>query len=234
MVKRERSLLFITLIVGVSGITTAQTVEYNNNNNIENKSNTQEVRTYSWLPATSEIIIKECKSGPINSNSLFSIKTDAVYGLVTYTPNISIETGISNYGSIEFTIGWNPFRKNDLDKHQHIQLKLEGRYWFDECRNRHYLGISPFYADYDISNRTFFSIFDKKYRYDGNVLGLSLSYGYRWMYNEHMGLEFSVGFGIAAFNYDKYNAVEEADVLSNFRKTYFGLSALSIKWVYRL
>ena len=58
--------------------------------------------------------------------------------------------------------------------------------------NGHFLGVHAHYADYNVGGIKFLSKNMENYRYQGNLYGAGLSYGYQWLLSkplEHGGCD---------------------------------------------
>jgi len=166
----------------------------------------------------------------------FSVKINALYGLVALTPNIAVEIGLSRKISLDLAVGVNPFKQKGTEesnkKLNHLLIKPEIRYWLCERSNGHFFGVHPLYINYNISDRKVPLLFDKKYRYEGNGYGIGVSYGYHWMLNKHWGIELNAGVGAIFLDYDKFECKKCSNKMGTYKKNYFGPTSAGIKLVY--
>lgn len=188
--------------------------------------------------------VMEYKSYLTEAPARFAIKTNLLYDLAGLTPNLGVEIGISRKISLELMVGFNPFGDKDsedgevsekIKKRKHLLIKPEVRYWLCERLNGHYIGVHPFYANYNVGGYKIPLLFEKEYLYEGNSFGIGVSYGYHWMLSSRWGLEFNVGVGFAYMDYDKFCNDKTCDeTQGGFTKQYFGPTSLGIKLVYTI
>ncbi len=164
-----------------------------------------------------------------------SIKTNIPYWF-TATPNLSFEFALGEKVSLELSSGFNPFKFGDTKQIKHWVVWPELRYWLCQTSNGHFFGFHGVGGEYniggwDIPIDRFAGL--KTRRYQGNAVGLGLSYGYQWILNDRWGLEFTVGGGFARFNYEVYSLGENGQKIGENKKNYFGPTkgALSIVYI---
>jgi len=171
-----------------------------------------------------------------------AVKTNLLYGAGTLTPNLGIEFGLGQRATLDLWGGYNPWNIEgtamDNKKWVHYLVQPEFRYWFCERFNGHFLGLHGLYGQYNVGGIEVPNIFgseplmDKNHRYEGSAYGGGLSYGYHWMWNKRWGMEFTVGFGAARFEYDKYKCEMCSEVIGKESKTYFGPTKAGITLVF--
>ncbi|MCD8031797.1 MAG: DUF3575 domain-containing protein [Bacteroides sp.] len=175
---------------------------------------------------------------PIMAHSQeIAIKTNLLYAATT-TPNLSLEWAPSRKISLDLQGSYNgwEFRKSERNrKIKHWLIQPEVRFWIYEAFDGHFLGIHPFYGQYNAANihlplRIWQRL--KDHRYDGYATGLGFGYGYQWYLGHHWNLEFEFGFGYAYMNYDRYNYKKCSPCLGNDHKHYFGPTKLALSVVY--
>jgi hypothetical protein len=171
----------------------------------------------------------------------FAIKTNLLYA-ATMTPNIALEMGLSQRFTLELSAGYNGWgnfwvpENHDPEVAQrqldHILGRAEGRWWFRERFDGHFLGLSTLYADYKVNGMDVPLLFEKDYRYDGNAIGAGLSWGYRWRWSGTVGLEFSLGVGVVSMRYDKFLCTTDCSgsaEVQRFSKVYLGPTNAGMK-----
>ena len=190
-------------------------------------------------PLTSSISKREARKRSVRYGTnapVLSLKVNLLYGGATLTPNLGIEVGLGRKTSLDLFGSYNPWNlngdKNDNRKLVHWVARPEFRYWFSERSGRHFMGLHGFYGQYNIAKYDVPSVFEKDFRYEGNVYGGGISYGYHWVIGRHWGIEFNVGGGVAFLKYDKFNYQFGGDKVGTFKKTYIGPTNAGIKIVY--
>lgn len=176
-----------------------------------------------------------------------SIKTNLLYA-ATMTPNLAIEVGLSRKFTLEVAAGYNgwgnfwDFTTSEPDviaqrQFDHILGKAEGRWWFRERFDGHFLGVHALWADYKINGMEVPLLFEKDYRYNGNAVGAGLSWGYAWRWSDRFGMEFNLGAGVVSMRYDKYLCTTDCSgnaEVHKYRKTYFGPTSAGVKLFFML
>jgi hypothetical protein len=74
----------------------------------------------------------------------------------------------------------------------------------------------------------------KQYRYQGNLYGVGLSYGYQFYLAPRWSLEASIGAGYAHLDYDMYQCETCGDLVKEEDKNYFGPTQVGISLIYIL
>lgn len=175
------------------------------------------------------------KSFVVSAQDL-AIKSNLLYGSVVQTPNISVEWRISPKLTLDLWGAFNPFplsknghgESNRKMKHWLVQPEL--RYWLCESFNGHFLGVHPFYGQYNIGGVRYLGLSD--YRRQGNVMGVGLSYGYQWILSPRWGLEGSLGIGYARMHYNVYPCTECGKRIRTENRNYFGSTRAVISIIY--
>ncbi|MCC8186760.1 MAG: DUF3575 domain-containing protein [Bacteroides sp.] len=166
-----------------------------------------------------------------------AVKTNLLYAATT-TPNLSLEWAPSRKISLDLQgsyNGWEFGQSQRNRKIKHWLVQPEVRFWIYEAFDGHFLGIHPFYGQYNTGNIHLpLRIWQgwKDHRYKGYATGLGFGYGYQWYLGHHWNLEFEFGFGYSYMNYDRYNYKKCNPCLGNDHKHYFGPTRLALSVVY--
>jgi putative salt-induced outer membrane protein YdiY len=70
------------------------------------------------------------------------------------------------------------------------------------------------------------------YRFEGQLAGVGISYGYHWILGPRWSLEAEIGAGYARLWYDKYPCRQCAKLLTNEKLNYWGLTRAGINLIY--
>lgn len=177
----------------------------------------------------------------------FAIKTNVLQWATT-TPNIAAEVAFAPRWTFALSGANNPWVFSDNKKLKHWLIEPEVRFWLWEPMNGHFFGIGGQYGQYNVGGiKMPFGIAPdlENYRYQGDMYGIGITYGYQWMLSSRWGLEGSVGLGYQHHSYHKYQCrncglpvgpdgtpVGEAPLLT---KNYFGptKAALSLIFIIR-
>lgn len=162
-----------------------------------------------------------------------ALKTNALYW-ATATPNLGIEVALSKKMTLDISGGYNPFTFKDNLKWKHYLIEPELRYWLCESFNGHFFGLHTGFSEYNMSRVPMLYNWDKsqKYRYEGWLTGVGLSYGYQWILGNHWNLEASIGFGFVHTSYKKYDCVECGDYYGEYKENFFAPTKATISIIY--
>lgn len=173
------------------------------------------------------------------AQGVVGVKTNLLYGAVTYTPNLGVEIGLGKKTTLDIAAGYNPWRLNNNElntkKLVHLIVQPEFRYYFCERFNGHFIGVHGLYSEYNIRNHNLPMLFgsgSKHHRFKGDAYGGGISYGYQLLLGYHWNLEFEVGVGYAHLNYDKYDCAMCGVKVGSFTKNYFGPTKAGISLVF--
>lgn len=162
-----------------------------------------------------------------------SVNTNGLYWL-SGTPNIGFEYGFRKNTSIALNASWNPFTFSENRKWKHILIQPEFRLWTKETFSGHFFGLHAHYAYYNVGHlpTSIFSDYMAEHRFQGWLAGAGLSYGYRWNFSRHWGLEATFGVGYAYLDYSKYTCVKCGEKLGSRTENYFGPTKAGISLIY--
>lgn len=152
-----------------------------------------------------------------------SVKTNALYW-AALSPNIGAEVSFAQRSSIALDGMMNLWAFKGNKKINFLAVQPEYRYWFCQPMSRHFTGIHLHYANY---NGGF-----KKHRYNGNLYGAGVSYGYQWYLAPRWNLEATIGLGYAYMDHDIYERPKCGKFLGTGYRHYWGITKLGISIVY--
>lgn len=167
-------------------------------------------------------------------SQIVAVKTNIPYW-VTTTPNLGVEFALGQKISLEISGGVNPFDFGKNRELKHWIVWPELRYWTCEAFNGHFLGLHGVGGRYSIGGWDISALkLDrlKNRRYEGNAIGVGVSYGYQWILSDRWGLEFTIGGGFARVNYDVYTVGENSFKQNQGKKYYFGPTKGGLSVVY--
>ena len=166
-----------------------------------------------------------------NSLPAYAIKTNALYWATT-TPNLGFEIGLSDKFTLDLSGNYNPWTFSDSKKLKHWLVQPELRYWTCERFNGHFFGLHAHYAEYNVGGIKMLGL--KDHRYQGNLYGAGVSYGYHWILNKRLSIEATIGVGYAYLDYDKYPCGKCGTKLKDGHKNYFGPTKAGVSLIYIL
>lgn len=160
-----------------------------------------------------------------------ALKTNALYWATT-TANLSLEIGLSKKWTLDILGNYNPWEFSDNKKLKHWGVQPELRYWPCERFNGHFFGLHGHYAEYNVGGIKMLDLEDK--RYEGNLYGGGISYGYHWILNNRWSIEATIGAGYAYLDYGKYRCEKCGSKIKDDTKNYWGPTRVGISFVYIL
>ena len=189
-------------------------------------------------PATTQSV-NESVTLPSLSIPSLSIKSNLLYDATT-SMNLGLELRTGDNTSFEIPVTYNPWTFTDNKKWRHILVQPEFRYWTDETFAGHFFGLHGHYAFYNVGKLDAppFSEYMNTHRFQGWLAGAGLSYGYRWNFDHHWGLEATIGVGYAHLSYDKYACDGCSQGIDKWiggeTKNYFGPTKAGISLIYTI
>ena len=173
------------------------------------------------------------KSGERDTLGNVSLKTNLLYD-ATGTLNLGVEFRTGERTSFDIPVSWNPWTFSENRKWKHVLVQPEFRWWTAETFRGHFFGLHAHYAFYNVSRLPNgpFSRNMADSRYEGWGAGIGASYGYRWNFSRHWGMEATLGLGYAYLDYDKYECQNCGDRLGSDTKNYFGPTKAGITLIY--
>lgn len=140
-----------------------------------------------------------------------ALKTNLLYGIATFTPNLGIEVGLGRKTSIELMGSYNWINMNgkpgNNKKLAHWMVSPEFKYYTQRRFDGLYVGTHLIGTAYNIGNHYLPLLFgkdSKDHRYEGYGAGAGISAGYMLPLTKRLNLEFNVGVGYMRMEYDKW------------------------------
>lgn len=149
---------------------------------------------------------------------------------MTTTLNLGLEIGLAPKWTLELPVNYNPWEFSKNRKLKHWLVQPEFRYWFCEKFNGHFLGFHGIAGGYNIGGIKIGSLED--HRYEGNMYGAGISYGYQWILNKRWSIEATLGIGYVYLDYDKFPCEQCGKKIGNYTKNYFGPTKAGISLIY--
>lgn len=228
---QKRVLMLFVSIAVVSVLVLAQT------NSIDSEvrvvSNKLEVHTpNSNLGA--ELLMKGVKKPIGQRTPWFALKTNIIHDLST-TLNLGVEFGLSQRLTLDLPVSVNPWKFSDDKKLNLTLVQPELRFWTGEAFNGHFIGFNLMYANFNVGGiEVPFNLWRdlETYRYEGNIYGGGISYGYHWFLGKRWSMEATIGLGYMHSRYDKYVYRKCGKFLGEGMKNYFGPTKLGLSLIY--
>lgn len=162
----------------------------------------------------------------------FAVKTNLLYD-VTSTLNLGMEFRLSPRWTMDLSGNYNPFEWGKDRKMKHWLVQPEARYWFCEAFSGHYFAAHLLGGVFNVGNLDL-KIFPStlNYRYEGEMYGAGLAYGYQFVLGNRFNLGLEIGGGWIQARYDKYDCPHCGSWKGSDRKNYLGLTKAAVSLIY--
>ncbi len=158
------------------------------------------------------------------------IKSNILYDL-TSTINIGIELVASKDITFDLSANYNNWNTYGDSKIHHFLVQPELRYWFGEVMHGHFIGGHIHYGQFNIQGVSDFGL-SKKYRYEGDLLGVGFSYGYQWKLGKHWRMEATAGFGFTHIEYSKHYCSNCKKKIGDYNENHWTPTKLGLNIIY--
>ena len=176
-----------------------------------------------------------------------AVKTNALYWM-TATPNVDVEFALADRWTVELSGAYNPwtFNKENNTKMKHYLISPEGRYWFCEVFQGHFIGLNANYAQYNVGGFLIPELFIPlssdaqgqtdllNSRIEGWAAGAGLTYGYAFPFARRWNIELTLGLGWWYTNYDQFESRKCGLFQQTVHKHVLGPTALGVTFVYMI
>jgi hypothetical protein len=156
-------------------------------------------------------------------------KSNLLYDLTT-TINIGLEVSMAPKWTVDLPVSYNPWGFADDKKLKHWLIQPEVRYWLCEKFNGHFVGLHAHIGAYNVAGIEWLGL--KDYRYEGNIYGAGLTYGYQWILNPSWSLEANIGLGYAYLSHAQYPCGECMPKITNLTRNYLGPTRAGVSLIY--
>lgn len=167
--------------------------------------------------------VTAAKSQKINLN------TNMLYD-ATATINLGVEFKLGEKTSLQIPFNYNPWEFGDT-YWKHFMVQPEFRFWFCRIFNGSFIGVHAHYAKYNVGNIDFIDNL-KDHRYQGDLYGAGISYGYQWILGNRLNLEATIGAGYARLSDKKYPTGCCGDLIRSKDRNYWGITKVGVTLVY--
>lgn len=123
------------------------------------------------------------------------------------SPNLGVETTLSEHWSMGVNVSFNPFTYSDNKKLKHLWISPEARYWFSETYRKHFVGVNVAYCHFNCGNiKLPFGLYPslKNERHQGDLVAAGAFYGYNHRFSYNWAIEGEIGLDLAYAWYDRY------------------------------
>ena len=165
----------------------------------------------------------------------FAVKTN-VLSLMTSSLSLGAEIRLTRKTTFQTSASWNPWTYNEETntKFKYLLVEPEVRVWTCEAFNGHFFGLHGHYAYYNVGALPVvpFSEELNQHRFEGQLAGAGVSYGYHWLLGTRWSIDAEIGAGYARLWYDRYPCQTCAKVIGSETKNYWGITRLGVSLVY--
>ena len=165
------------------------------------------------------------RSGEGRPSPVVTVGTNAVYW-ATASLNAGLEVGLTPETSLEFSAACNPWTFRENRKFKFWLLQPEFRYRLCQRFCGHFLGVHFVYADFNAGGLKFLGMNER--RYEGNLYGAGVAYGYLWPVGNRWSIEATVGLGYLRSDYDRYVWRRCGKFLGKGYKNYIGPTRIGV------
>jgi hypothetical protein len=175
------------------------------------------------------VILMTVMCFPNVSAQQIGVKSNILYDIST-TINLGLEISMAPQWTIDLPVNYNPWTFGDTKKLKHWLIQPEIRYWMCEKFSGHFWGLHAHIGAYNIGGISQLGL--KDFRYEGNIYGGGISYGYHWVLNPHWSLEATLGLGYAYLSHAQYPCEKCATKIADLARNYFGPTKAGISLIY--
>lgn len=165
----------------------------------------------------------------VGRSQVVGLKTNILYD-ATSTLNLGLEVGLSPKWSLELPVNYNPWEFSGNKKMKHWLVQPELRYWLCDRFGGHFFGLHGHAGGFNVGGIKLFGLEDS--RFEGNLYGAGLSYGYHWILSSRWSIEATIGLGYAYIDYSEYPCEKCTPKLSDGTRHYFGPTKAGISLIY--
>ncbi len=166
--------------------------------------------------------------------STANIKTNLLYD-ITSTINLGMEFRLGNRTSLDIPINYNPWTFQNNRKWKHVLLQPELRWWLRRTFEGHFFGLHAHWGYYNIAKLPEpFAPHMQKYRFEGQLYGGGVSYGYRWNFSDRVAMEATLGAGVAVLDYKRYGCDNCGTYIEDTSRLWIGPTKIGINLIISL
>ena len=164
-----------------------------------------------------------------------AVSTNMLHNLTT-SMNLSAELRLGRKMTLDMPFTLNPWTYNREKnvKSKFLLAQPELRFWTCEAFDGHFFGLHAHYSYFNVGGlpKSPFSDAMNQYRYEGQLFGAGISYGFAFPIGKRWGVEANIGIGFAKLRYDQYSCQKCDKLFKSDTKTYWGLTRAGLSFVY--
>jgi len=163
-----------------------------------------------------------------------AVKNDLLTGALS-SPNLSVEVKLSDRFTLEAGFHYNPFPAGGDKRWKHWFVQPELRYWMCQPFGGHFFGAHLMYGVYNAGDMKLpLGLFKgvRSSRYEGDFLGLGVSYGYHFILSPRWSIETSLGVGFLHIGYERYRCLHCGEQTGGGYKNFIAPTRAAVSLVY--
>ena len=163
-----------------------------------------------------------------------AVKNDLLTGALS-SPNLSVEVKLSDRFTLEAGFHYNPFPAGGDKRWKHWFVQPELRYWMCQPFGGHFFGAHLMYGVYNAGDMKLpLGLFKgvRSSRYEGDFLGLGVSYGYHFILSPRWSIETSLGVGFLHIGYERYRCLHCGEQTGGGYKNFIAPTWAAVSLVY--
>ena len=163
-----------------------------------------------------------------------AVKNDLLTGALS-SPNLSVEVKLSDRFTLEAGFHYNPFPAGGDKRWKHWFVQPELRYWMCQPFGGHFFGAHLMYGVYNAGDMKLpLGLFKgvRSSRYEGDFLGLGVSYGYHFILSPRWSIGTSLGVGFLHIGYERYRCLHCGEQTGGGYKNFIAPTRAAVSLVY--
>ena len=167
-------------------------------------------------------------------SQILAVKSDLLTGALS-SPNFGVEVKLSNRLTLEAGFHYNPFPAGGDKRWKHWFVQPELRYWMCQPFGGHFFGAHLLYGVYNVGGMKLpLGLFKgvRSSRYEGDFMGLGVSYGYLFILAPRWSIETSVGVGFLHTGYERYRCLHCGEQTGGEHKNFIAPTQVAVSLVY--
>lgn len=167
----------------------------------------------------------------------WAFKTNLANWALGASPNLTVEKAVALRYSVGIKGSYNWFWSKENQRMKHWMVKPEVRYWPQGSFTGHSFALQGMVAQYNFGGvKPPFGLYKnlRDHRYEGMGYGLGVGYNYLWRFGARSGVELGLDLGYVLFDYEKFKCVKCGTLMEKGVYHYFGLTGLSLSYVFFL